>query len=30
VLGVSRDATLDEINRAFRGRAKELHLDANP
>ena len=30
VLGISRDATLDEIKRAFRGRAKELHPDANP
>jgi DnaJ-class molecular chaperone len=30
VLGISRDATLDEIKRAFRTRAKELHPDANP
>ena len=30
VLGVSRDATLDEIKRAFRGRAKEFHPDTNP
>ena len=29
MLGVSRDATLDEIKRAFRGRAKEFHPDTN-
>ena len=30
MLGISRDATLDEIKRAFRGRAKDLHPDTNP
>ena len=30
VLGISRDATLDEIKRAFRGRAKAYHPDTNP
>jgi molecular chaperone DnaJ len=30
VLGVGRDATQDEIKRAFRRRARETHPDANP
>src|SRR3954449_7738741 len=29
LLGVKRDATQDEIKRAFRQRARELHPDAN-
>ena len=29
VLGVSRDATEDEIKKAFRRRARELHPDVN-
>jgi molecular chaperone DnaJ len=30
LLGLGRDATQDDIKRAFRKRAMELHPDANP
>ena len=30
VLGIEPSATLDEVKRAYRALAKELHADANP